>query len=126
MYFIICISARRKWDSNPRAACTTYRFSRPDPSTTWVFLHKLYIHYTIKALKCQVILITYFINFSKKGGESNPLIEVLQSLLKLRSQLRKPLTVGKPFYLFATDISQLQSHINIFNLICQLNLLFLK
>ena len=30
---------RRSWDSNPGAACTTYRFSRPDPSATWVLLH---------------------------------------------------------------------------------------
>ena len=30
---------RRNWDSNPGAALTTYRFSRPDPSTAWVFLH---------------------------------------------------------------------------------------
>ena len=30
---------RRNWDSNPGAGCPTYRFSRPDPSTTWVFLH---------------------------------------------------------------------------------------
>ena len=29
---------RRKRDSNPRATFITYRFSRPDPSTTWVFL----------------------------------------------------------------------------------------
>ena len=29
---------RRNWDSNPGAALTTYRFSRPDPSTAWVFL----------------------------------------------------------------------------------------
>ena len=30
---------RRNWDSNPGASFPTYRFSRPDPSTTWVFLH---------------------------------------------------------------------------------------
>ena len=30
---------RRSWDSNPGAAFTTYRFSRPDPSATWVLLH---------------------------------------------------------------------------------------
>ena len=29
---------RRNWDSNPGASFPTYRFSRPDPSTTWVFL----------------------------------------------------------------------------------------
>ena len=29
---------RRNWDSNPGAGFPTYRFSRPDPSTTWVFL----------------------------------------------------------------------------------------
>ena len=34
-----CKRWRRSWDSNPGAACTTYRFSRPDPSATWVLLH---------------------------------------------------------------------------------------
>ena len=29
---------RRNWDSNPGASFPTYRFSRPDPSATWVFL----------------------------------------------------------------------------------------
>ena len=29
---------RRKRDLNPRATLITYRFSRPDPSATWVFL----------------------------------------------------------------------------------------
>ena len=29
---------RRKRDSNPRTSFPIYRFSRPDPSTTWVFL----------------------------------------------------------------------------------------
>lgn len=37
---------RRSWDSNPGAACTTYRFSRPDPSATWVLLH--YYWWTLK------------------------------------------------------------------------------
>ena len=30
---------RRNWDLNPGAAFATYRFLRPDPSATWVFLH---------------------------------------------------------------------------------------
>ena len=30
---------RRSRDSNPGASFPTYRFSRPDPSTTWVLLH---------------------------------------------------------------------------------------
>ena len=30
---------RRRGDSNSRAGCPTYRFSRPDPSATWVLLH---------------------------------------------------------------------------------------
>ena len=29
---------RRKRDSNPRGTCIPYRFSRPNPSATWVFL----------------------------------------------------------------------------------------
>ena len=34
---------RRNWDSNPGASFPTYRFSRPDPSTTWVFLRVKFI-----------------------------------------------------------------------------------
>ena len=29
---------RRSWDLNPGAGFPTYRFSRPDPSATWVLL----------------------------------------------------------------------------------------
>ena len=35
---------RRKRDSNPRGLWHPYRFSRPNPSTTWVFLHKIYFN----------------------------------------------------------------------------------
>ena len=35
---------RRKRDLNPRAACATYRFSRPNPSATWVFLRDIIIN----------------------------------------------------------------------------------
>ena len=43
---------RREWDSNPRQGQTCYRFSIPDPSTTWVSLHSLLI-LTQKPLKSQ-------------------------------------------------------------------------
>ena len=40
--FQTVLNWRRNWDLNPGAAFTTYRFSRPDPSATWVFLHMIF------------------------------------------------------------------------------------
>ena len=36
---------RRKRDLNPRGTCIPYRFSRPNPSATWVFLRDIKLIY---------------------------------------------------------------------------------